>query len=227
MRAFAGDGWSDLGIRPRIKGKEIWYVVSILVYPVCATIVLAVGIGIQAVSLSAPTEGAIALLVPAFVMLLVQQAIKNVFEEGAFRGYLAQKMFALGLNTFVAHILVGLLWGIWHIPYLRAITPYTTEGLATLVPRFLLAAIAASIVYGGIRLFSDSVWPAWLMHTVGGAFIGALILKGTFTISGGMLFFAAPVFEGLLMIVIFIAIGVGIAVVRRRRLASILTREAE
>ena len=97
------------------------------------------------------------------------------------------------------------------------ITPYTTESLATLVPRFLAGAVAASIVYGEIRILTDSVWPAWLMHTVGATFIGAL--NGLFAISSGMEFLVTPVFEGGLMIVLFTLTGVGIYLLRRKRTA--------
>jgi len=27
LRAFAGDGWKDMGLRPSLKGNLIWYVV--------------------------------------------------------------------------------------------------------------------------------------------------------------------------------------------------------
>ena len=212
LRAFAGDGWKDLGIRPAIKGNILWYAVSLLVYPVCAALVLIVGLILGAVSF---TNFSLMLFVQAFAMILVQQAIKNIFEEFAWRGYLAPKMNKLGLNVFDAHVVVGLIWGVWHLPYLRAITPYTMESLVTLVPRFLAGTIAASIVYGEIRILTDSVWPAWLMHTVGAAFIGALI--GLFSISSEMEFLVAPVIEGGLMIVLFTLTGVGIYLLRRKR----------
>jgi hypothetical protein len=109
----------------------------------------------------------------------------------------------------VAHVLVGLIWGLWHIPYLAAITPYTTEGMFTLLPRFLLGAIAVSIVYGEIRLLTNSVWPAVLMQTAGGMFVGALMLDDFITISSGAWLFT-PVLEGGLMIVLFTVVGIGI-----------------
>ena len=213
LRAFAGDGWKDLGIRPRIKGNVVWYAVSLLVYPVCATLILVIGLALGAVSF---LGFSLILFVQAFAIVLVQQAIKNIFEEFAFRGYLAPKMYKLGLNVFVAHVVVGLIWGVWHLPYLRAITPYTAESLATLIPRFLVAAVAASIAYGEIRILTDSVWPAWLMHTVGAAFIGGPMLHGLFRISSGMELLAAPVFEGGLMVVLFTLIGVSIYQLRRK-----------
>jgi membrane protease YdiL (CAAX protease family) len=220
LRAFAGDGWKDLGIRPAIKGNVLWYAVSILVYPVCATFILVIGLALGAVSFP---DFSLMVFVQAVAMIIVQQAIKNIFEEFAFRGYLAPKMYKLGLNVFVAHVVVGLIWGVWHLPYLRAITPYTVESLATLIPRFLVAAVAASIVYGEIRMQTDSVWPAWLMHTVGATFVGALMLHDLIRISSGMEYLFTPVFEGGLAIVLFTLIGVGIHLLRRKRTTAART----
>ena len=214
LRAFAGDGWKDLGITPAIRGNVLWYAISLLVYPVCVTLILVIGLALGAVSFPGFS---LTLFVQAFAIALVPQAIRNIFEEFAWRGYLAPKMYKLGLNVFVAHVLVGLIWGGWHLTYLRAITPYTTESLATLVPRLLAGAIAASIVYGEIRIATDSVWPAWLMHTVGAAFVGPLILQHFIEVAGGTEFVVAPVVEGGLMIVLLTLTGVGIHLLRRRR----------
>ena len=91
----------------------------------------------------------------------------------------------------------------------------------TLVPRFLVGTIAASIVYGEIRILTGSVWPAILMQTVGGAFIGAIVLKDLIKITSGMEFLFAPVLEGGLCIVLFTLIGVGIHALRRKRWSDI------
>lgn len=217
LRAFAGDGWKDLGIRPAIKGNILWYIISILVYPICFTLILVIGLAFDVVSL--PDFSSV-LFVQAFAFILVQQATKNIFEEFAWRGYLAPKMYKLRLNVFVAHIVVGLIWGAWHLPYLRAISPHTTESLATLIPRFLAGAIAVSIVYGEIRILTNSVWPAVLMHTVGGAFVGVLLLKELIKMKDGMEFLFSPAIEGVLSIVLFTLIGIGLYLLRRKRMAA-------
>jgi membrane protease YdiL (CAAX protease family) len=216
LRAFAGDGWRDLGIRPNIRGNVVWYAVSILVYPVCVTLVLVIGRGLGVISFPGFSPDSVGLWVSAAALLLVPQFIQNIFEEFGFRGYLAPKMVTLALNVFVAHLLVGLIWGVWHLPYLRVITPYTMENLATLVPRFLLGTMAVSIVYGEIRILTDSVWPAVLMQTAGGVFIGALVLNDFTQVASGTEFLFAPVLEGGLIIVFFALIGVGIHLVRRK-----------
>jgi membrane protease YdiL (CAAX protease family) len=211
LRALVGDGWRDLGIRPAFKGNGVWYAVSILVYPVCASLILVIGLLSGAISLSA--SASLDTLVPVFGLLLIPQIFTNIPEEFGFRGYLAPKLMGFssgpGLNILVAHILVGLIWGLWHVPYLAAITPYTTESPFTLALHFLPATMAVSIIYGEIRLMTNSVWPAVIMQTAGGAFIGAIMSSNFMTISGEP-WVLMPVTEGGLMIVLFTVIGVGI-----------------
>jgi membrane protease YdiL (CAAX protease family) len=213
LRAVAGDGWQDLGIRPAFKRNWAWYAVSILVYPVCATLILVIGLLSGVISLSA--SASVGMFVQAVGLLIIPQILTNIPEEFGFRGYLTPKMVTLsprhgpGLNILVAHILVGLIWGLWHVPYLAAITPYTTESPITLLLHFLPATMAASIVYGEIRVITNSVWPAVFMQTAGGVFIGALMSSDFIIISGGLWVFM-PVIEGGLMIVLFTLIGVGI-----------------
>lgn len=218
LRAFAGDGWKDLGIRPAIKGNVLWYAVSILVYPICIMLILAIGFVLGAVSFPGFPPGTVGLVGPAFALAIVSGFVKNIFEEFAWRGYLAPKMNTLGLNDFVAHAVVGLIWGAWHLPYFLFVTSYLTESPETLIPRFLLGTISVSIVYGEIRILTNSVWPAVLMHTVGGACVGTLFLYGLFEIRTGTEFLVSPGVEGVLSIVLFTLIGVGIHLLRRKRM---------
>ena len=217
LRGFAGDGWKDLGLKPNFKGNLLWYLISILMYPVCAMLIVVLGTAFGLISFPEFSPDAVEVIVQGVVTMLIMQIIKNIFEEFAFRGYLAPKMSTLKLNAFVAHGLVGLIWGMWHLPYLRVITPYTTENLTTLVPRFLVGAIAASLVYGEIRLQTNSVWPAWLMHTVGATCVGFLMLHSGIRIASGMEFLFAPVMEGSFTLLFFIVVGIGLHLLRRDR----------
>lgn len=74
--------------------------------------------------------------------------------------------------------------------------------------RFLIGSVAASLVYGEIRLRTDSVWPAVLMHTAGGAFIATLLLEVLMTPETAFLF--SPGVEGTLTIAIFTLVGLGL-----------------
>ena len=202
LRALAGDGWRDLGAKVAFRGDARWYAVSLLIYPVAAVIVLGIN------DWSGEVAGARAemVFVPAFVALLLPQLLTSVFQESGFRGYLAPKLTALGVDRLLGHAIVGLVWGAWHLPYLTAVTGASNEPLATLAPRFLLGAIAASIVYGEIRLRTDSVWPAVLMHTVGGTFLGALVAAGHVP-AARYAWLRMPVMEGGFMLAMFAAFG--------------------
>jgi membrane protease YdiL (CAAX protease family) len=221
LRAFAGDGWKDLGIKPRdgwkdlgikpnIKGNGLWYAISILIYPISVAIIIAVGLVFGATSwrntASEPSDA----IIQALIALFIKEIVINILEEFAFRGYLAPKMYSLDLNTWIAHVLVGLIWGIWHLPVLRSITPYTSESLVTLAPRFVIAAIAASLVYGEIRLLTRSVWPAVLMQIAGGVAISAAMSFDLLSIKPAAGFLFNPVFESLSMIIILALVGFGL-----------------
>jgi len=217
LRVFSGEGWKSLGIRPGLRKNAAWYAVSILVYPACITLVLSVGSLFDVVSLFGFSMN---VFVVAVSLALIPQIFQNIFEEFGFRGYLAPGLYSLGMNVFAAHVLVGLIWGLWHLPYLAAITPYTAESTATLFPRFLAGAVAASIVYGEIRILTGSVWPAVFMQTAGGAVLGALLLQNLLAVDSGVEFLFLPVIESLSSIVLFTAVGIGIYMLRTKRTKS-------
>ena len=52
----------------------------------------------------------VARLVAVFAAGFAPSFIKNVFEECAWRGYLTPKVHSLGLNDYVGHAIVGLIW---------------------------------------------------------------------------------------------------------------------
>src|SRR5215207_342984 len=98
LRAFAGDGWKDMGLRPSLKGNLIWYAVSLLIYPLVTGLILAIG---GVVGLVTAPDFSLSLLVTVFAGGLIAVFIKNIFEEFAWRGYLAPKVYSLGLNVYV------------------------------------------------------------------------------------------------------------------------------
>ena len=87
-----------------------------------------------------------------------------------------------GLNDFIGHTIVGLVWGAWHIPYYlffldRAILAnFTTLDLAVYITLAIAVMITWAIVYGEIRLMTNSFWPAVLMHMVEDAFLIQLFI---------------------------------------------------
>ena len=222
LRAFAGDGWKDFGIKPNFKGNAAWYVIALFVYPVLTALVLIIGSGLGLITFPNFSLNAIGLILQAFALGLLLQFIKNIFEETAWRGYLAPKIYSLRLNDFIGHSIVGLVWGAWHIPYYlffldRAVLKsFTTLDLAAFIPLSIVVMISWAMVYGEIRLLTNSIWPAVLMHVVEDAFLNQLFTEHHIQIVPGKDWLVSPV-NGLISIFFFIAIGVGLRQLRKRK----------
>jgi membrane protease YdiL (CAAX protease family) len=216
LRAFGGDGWKDLGLRPNFRGNGFWWLVSILVFPLVLALSALIGAWLGGLELNGD-------LLPAFATALltglIGAAVKNLFEEFAWRGYLAPKLYALeafGANVWLSHALVGLVWGAWHLPFVFVLWPYLTPKLLwAFVPLLLVGTIAQSVVYGEIRLATGSVLPAWVMHSVGSAIGNALLLSGFVQLYPGRELIFSPGAEGIVSIVLMFAVGYGLW--RRRK----------
>jgi membrane protease YdiL (CAAX protease family) len=205
LRIFGGDGWNDLGIRPNFKGNGFWWWVSILVFPVVITVTVLIGIWLGGIALNVNLFSEFFEAVFAGLLFLM---IKNLFEEFAWRGYLAPKVYSLGMNIWLSHTVVGLVWGTWHLPFVLVLWPYLTlEMLWYFVPLLLMGTISQSVVYGEIRLATDSVWPAWVMHTIGNAFGNALLLSGFMQLTPGQEYLFTPGAEGVLSVFLMFAVG--------------------
>jgi membrane protease YdiL (CAAX protease family) len=89
--------------------------------------------------------------------------------------------------------------------------------MLTLIPLFFLGCMAHSVVYGEIRLATNSVWPAVLMHTVGSALLNPLVMQGIISQTAGMEFLVSPGIEGLLGSAFMVLAGIGLHQLRRKK----------
>ncbi len=223
LRAFAGDGWQDFGLRLALRGNGVWYVVSLLVYPVGVSVVLLIG---SALGLISFPDFAWGRLLAIFALGFIPAFIKNIFEEFAWRGYLTPKVYSLGLNDYVGHSIVGLIWGCWHIPYLlflldrATLQAATTQSLATFIPMAIIGLVPASIVYGELRLLTHSVWPPLLLHTISNALVDVLVVQGFVKIVPGMDLLVSPGHQGILTTIFFLLVGIGLRQLRMKTIPA-------
>jgi len=205
----------SLGFTPALKGHGRWYALSVLAYPVSIAIVVALGTLLGA---SATTSFTTPAFVTAMIPLAVTFLIFAFFEEVGWRGYLAPKIYGLN-DALLGHVLVGVIWASWHLPYLRELWAHTSEGLVTLLPRFILGTIVFAVVYGEIRIRTGSVWPAVLMHWIGNTFANTLLIGsahgGFVSFVPGKEWLGSFGVEGVLMIAFFGLLG-GVLYLRRR-----------
>lgn len=191
-----------LGFRPLFRGNGYWYALSFLLYPVAIAILLGIGLLSGTSKLNNFT---VATFATAMVPLSMTYFVFAFFEEVGWRGYLAPRVYSLN-RGLLGHIVVGLIWASWHLPYLRELWAHTSEGLETLLPRFVIGTIVSAIVYGEIRMRTNSVWPAVLMHWLGNT-IANTLLTGFIVLVPGREWFSSFGVEGLLMMLIFGLIG--------------------
>ena len=205
----------SLGFKPALKGNGRWYVLSICAFPVAIAIVLLLGLLLGASSISSFT-------VPAFVTAMIPLAVTffifAFFEEVGWRGYLAPRVYDLN-DRMLGHGLVGVIWASWHFPYLRELWAHTSEGLVTLLPRFVLGTIVFAVVYGEIRIRTGSVWPAVLMHWTGNTLANTLLAgfagAGFVALVPGKEWLGSFGVEGVLLIILFGLLG-GFLYLKRR-----------
>lgn len=205
LRIFGGDGWDDFGLRPNFKGNGFWWLVSGLVFPVVITISVLLGALLGGLELDVNMFSA---FVVALLTGLISALIKNVFEEFAWRGYLAPKLYWLNMNIWLSHAIVGMVWGAWHLPFVFVFWPYLTpDMLWYFVPLLLVGTFSQSVVYGEIRLATASVLPAWVMHTIGNAIGNTLLLSGFIQFDPGWELLVSPGAESVVSIVLMFATG--------------------
>lgn len=203
LRALGGDGWKDSGFGLNLRKGWMWYLAAILVYPLAAllTFGLAALFGIVSADGFA-AQGFNAYFSLAGVMF-VGSLMKNFFEEFAWRGYLTPRLDAAGVHPLLNHLIVGILWMSWHLPYYyyfldRAVLQ---SAITTSIPVFILVGylvmFPTSILFGELRLLSKSVWPVFLLHNVINALSMPLLMNGFIKVNGNLGFIFTPTNEGV------------------------------
>jgi uncharacterized protein len=167
------EGWRILGLRR--SRRRTW--------PLAFGIALAAGLAASPVvwasplaSFHFPNDGADDLI--NFIITIVFLSLTVVLgEELGWRGYLLPTIRPLGRNR--ALVIVGLVHAAWHVPLILLTTLYHPDGNRLVVlPLFFATIVAASFVFGYLRLASGSVWPANLAHATHNA---SWALLGAFT----------------------------------------------
>ena len=219
LRTFAGDGWKDAALNPRMKSNAKWYVVAFLIFPVVTAIVLLIGRIFGWIDLSG---FALTDFISVFFGLLLFEFIKNIFEESVWRGYLTTKLIKLNLSDFTLYLVVGLIWSVWHLPYYLEFLPEEVITSVLPVSRFtfflvgVFIMIVWTVMFVEIFRLTNSIWPAVLLHAVEDAVINPLIIDGHISIASGMEIFISPIC-GIIPTALYLMIGLWL---RRQRIMA-------
>lgn len=171
----------------RVKVNVIWYVVAIVLPVALVAIIVAVAplIGQQAqVGVALPVSGLIgAILLNVWMWLIT--------EETAWRGYALPRL-QRRFNPLVASLVLGALWGLWHLPLF-----FIADSFQAQIPLvgFLVSTVATSVIIGWV--FNHARGSVLIVALLHGLTDVAIAFSGVMT-SGSVLFWS---FVGLQVVV--------------------------
>lgn len=210
--------WSDIGLKPNLKGNLKWYLVSILIFPVVTAVVLLFGAAANWIDLSAFHFQTV---LGAFSGALLANCIINFFEETAWRGFLTSQLLKFGLNDWILYLIVGCVWTAWHIPYYLVFLPEAHIQAVMPVSRAVYVLVAFSTILCWTVMFTElfritkSIWPCIVLHTVEDALINLIVISGHISITAGKEFIVSPI-NGILASLLYLAVGLGLRAYRLR-----------
>ena len=158
---YAKAGWASLGVHR--FGLNVWWIafgVTLVLGVAVTSLVWATPLA----SFTVPKYGLLGTVIDFFFVLVVFTPTFILSEEIGMRGYLLPKLLALGTNR--ALLLVGLVWGLWHLPLFYLTSLFPTGNPLIFVPLVIATIVAASFLFGYFRIATESVWPGAVAHAV-------------------------------------------------------------
>jgi membrane protease YdiL (CAAX protease family) len=203
LRALGGDGWKDSGFGLNLISGWKWYLVAILIYPLIALLVFGLASLFDFISADGFAAQGFGAYLSVVGVMFVGSLIKNFFEEFAWRSYLTPRLDATKIHPLLNHLITGILWWSWHLPYYyyfldRAVLE---SALTTSFSVFLIIGLVVlfptAILFGELRLISKSTWMVFLLHNVINAFSMPLIINGFIKVNGTLGTIFTPTNEGI------------------------------
>ena len=169
---YSKEGWKSLGLHR--LGLNVWWIafgVTLLITVAASAIVWATPLA----SFVLPEGGILNPLIGFLMLVGVYTLTFSLGEEIGIRGYLLPKLLSSGRRRR-ALALSGLVWATWHMPliFLVPAVNFPTGNLLLFFPLFYGSIVAASFIFGYLRIYTGSVWPASIGHSVHNAAWSAL-----------------------------------------------------
>jgi len=209
LRIFANDGWKDLGFKPNLKGNIKWYFTALLIYPLVTAIVLALGKTFGWIDFS---NFRAEIYFTGFAVALLPNFVKNIFEESVWRGYLTTKLLHEKVKDIWLYLIVGAIWGIWHLPYYLHFLSEADMYKVLPVGRLALALFAIvsmicwTVMFVEIFRLTKSIWSVVLLHMMEDSLINHLVIDGHITIATGKEFLISPI-AGIITSCLYLCVG--------------------
>ena len=161
---YTKEGWKSLGLHR--LGLNVWWIafgLTLLITVAASAVVWATPLA----SFTIPEGGIIDPILSFFIVFGMTVVWFGLAEEIGMRGYLQPRLMPLGRTP--ALFLVGLVFATWHMPLIflaPAQANFPTGNLLLFFPLFYGTVVAASFFFGYMRIYTGSIWPASIAHSV-------------------------------------------------------------
>lgn len=170
LRLLNRESWENAGLKLRLQEQKAWYGfgVGFPILVIGSILLLSILLGTGSVTYTSSTLiSGLKLAGITFVPMF----IASIGEEFGWRGYLEPNLKLQSPSLVVNHLIVGAVWGVWHLPIL--LLNESDTSLFELLMVFI-GCLALGVIYGQVRHRSGSVWPCVLLHACSNSFtIGA------------------------------------------------------
>ena len=200
-----------------LPGRLRAYGVAIGVFPLSFVVAIAVGWAAGVLS-----PGGLGAFGGAVAVNVLPTVLKNIAEEGAWRGYLTPALLRRRLPDPAVWLVVGVVWGVWHLPYYLWFLDESLLRSVLDVPPLTYALIAVPVticwapLFTELRILSGSIWPGLIAHSIANLSQIPVSLGGL-PITPGWGLLVSPV-VGIIPNAIVLAAGLGLWARRTGRL---------
>src|SRR5215217_2739204 len=161
---YSKEGWKSLGLHR--LGLNVWWIafgLTFLITVAASAVVWATPLA----SFVVPEGGLIDPILSFFIFFGMSVVWFALAEEIGMRGYLQPHLMSLGRTR--ALFLVGLVFATWHLPLIflaPAQVGFPTGNLLLFFPLFYGTVVAASFFFGYMRIYTGSILPTSIAHSV-------------------------------------------------------------
>lgn len=208
--------WKDFGFRPNFKGNIKWYFIAVLIFPVVTAIVIIIGVTTNWIDVSTFDFRTLTVV---FSSTLLFNFIKNIFDGTPLHSYLTSQLMKLNFNDWKIYVVVGSVWGIWHLPYYLVFLPETNLHAVLPVSRaaisifMIVTMVCWAVMFIELYRVTGSIWPGVVLHMVEDSLINPLVISGFISIAAGKEILISPII-GITTSVLYLLVGLGIRTYR-------------
>jgi membrane protease YdiL (CAAX protease family) len=144
--------------------------------------------------------------------MLLPNFVKNFFEESVWRGYLTTKLLNLKVKDIWLYLVVGGIWGVWHLPYYLCFLPQADINQVLPVGRLTLALVAIAsmicwtVMFVELFRLTKSIWSVVLLHAIEDSLINHLVIDGHIVIAAGKEILISPI-AGMITSILYLGVG--------------------